>query len=62
MERTIAIDEAAYGVDHPEVATDLAALGLVLRDLGDLQAAKAALERAARIGEAMYGPDHPKWS
>jgi Tetratricopeptide repeat len=34
-------------------------LGLVLRDLGDLEGARAAEERALAIREAKLGPDHP---
>ena len=31
----------------------------MLKDLGNLQEAKAAYERALRIDEAVFGPDHP---
>ena len=34
-ERALAINEAAYGPDHPDVATRLSNLATVLRDLGD---------------------------
>ena len=34
-------------------------LGLVLRDLGDLEGARVQFERALEIGEATLGPDHP---
>src|SRR5579884_2514440 len=40
LERAIAIDEASYGPDHPEVASLVNNLGGVLQDLGDLPAAK----------------------
>ena len=33
--------------------------GTVLRDLGDLACARAALERALAIREAVYGHEHP---
>ena len=59
-ERALAIDEAAYGPNHPEVATDVNNLGFVLQDLGDLAGAKAHYERALAIDEAAYGPDHPQ--
>jgi tetratricopeptide (TPR) repeat protein len=59
-ERSVRIDEAAYGADHPEVAIDLNNLGLVLEELGDFAGAQACFERSLRIGEAAYGPDHPK--
>jgi tetratricopeptide (TPR) repeat protein len=58
-ERALRIDEAAYGPDHPEVATDVNNLGEVLRQQGDLEGARASYERALRIDEAAYGPDHP---
>jgi hypothetical protein len=47
------------GSDHPEVATARSKLGGVLRDLGDLPAARLELERALVIVEASLGPDHP---
>ncbi|MDP3229743.1 MAG: FxSxx-COOH system tetratricopeptide repeat protein, partial [Acidovorax sp.] len=58
-ERALAIDEAAYGPNHPEVAIDVNNLGSVLQDLGDLAGAKAHFERALAIDEAAYGPNHP---
>jgi tetratricopeptide (TPR) repeat protein len=59
-ERALAIDEAVYGPDHPQVAIRVNNLGLVLRDLGELAGARAAYERALAIDEAVYGPDHPQ--
>ena len=44
----LAIDEVAYGPDHPEVAIDMNNLGGVLKDLGDMSGAKAHFERALR--------------
>ncbi|MGW4944485.1 tetratricopeptide repeat protein, partial [Actinoplanes sp. NPDC004185] len=58
-ERALAIDEAAYGPDHPEVGTYLSNLALILRDLGELPDARRLTERALAIDEAAYGPDHP---
>ena len=58
-ERALAIDEAAYGPDHPDVASTRNNLGLVLQDLGDLAGARPLYERALAINEAAYGPDHP---
>jgi hypothetical protein len=55
----VAIGEAAFGPDHPEVAAWRNNLGGVLRALGDLAGARAQLERALEIGEAALGPDHP---
>ena len=59
-ERALPIGEAAYGLDHPNVAIRVNNLGDVLRELGDLPGARAAFERALQIDEAAYGPDHPK--
>jgi tetratricopeptide (TPR) repeat protein len=40
FERALAIDEAVYGPDHPDVATDLNNLALLLQDQGDYAAAR----------------------
>jgi tetratricopeptide (TPR) repeat protein len=58
-ERALAIDEAAYGPDHPTVGTRLNNLATILRDLGELPTARSMAERALAIAEAAYGPDHP---
>jgi Tfp pilus assembly protein PilF len=60
LERALAIKEAAYGPDHPEVAITLTNLGVVQQYLGELSAARTTLERALAIKEAAYGPDHPE--
>ena len=60
LERALAIDEAAYGPDHPQVATDLNNLAQILRDLGQPEAARPLQERALAIDEAAYGPGHPR--
>ncbi|WP_420455615.1 FxSxx-COOH system tetratricopeptide repeat protein [Rubrivirga sp.] len=59
FERALALDEAALGPDHPNVAAALSNLGGVLRASGDLKGAEAAYRRALAIAEAAYGPDHP---
>ena len=59
LERALAISEAAYGPDHPTVATYLSNLGNMMRDMGDLQGARQHFERALAIDEAAYGPNHP---
>jgi tetratricopeptide (TPR) repeat protein len=51
---------ARLGPDHPEVATSLSNLGLVLGDLEEFQAARDAHQRALTILEARLGPDHPR--
>jgi Tfp pilus assembly protein PilF len=59
QERSLAIEEAAYGPDHPQVAKSLGNLGVVQRLLGDLDAASATQERALAIKEAAQLPDAP---
>jgi tetratricopeptide (TPR) repeat protein len=59
LERALAITEAAYGPDHPYVATGLNNLATVLMDLGQPEAARPLQERALAIYEVAYGPDHP---
>ena len=54
QERALAIDEAAYGPDHPVVGRDLNNLATILRDLG-IVGARALQERALAISEAAYG-------
>jgi tetratricopeptide (TPR) repeat protein len=48
----------ALGAEHPEAATDINHIGLVLHDLGDLDAAAAAFERALALDEQALGHDH----
>jgi len=60
LQRALAIQEAAYGPDHPQVAITLTNLGLVQKQLGELAAARATQQRALAIFEAAYGPDHPE--
>jgi tetratricopeptide (TPR) repeat protein len=58
--QALAIDEKAFGSDHPKVAAVLNDLGLVLRDKGDYAAAEPMLRRALAIAEKTLGPDHPE--
>ncbi len=58
-ERALSITGAAYGPDHPNVAHRLNNLALILRELGQPEAARPLQERALAIDEAAYGPDHP---
>ncbi len=60
FQRTLAIAEAAFGLNHPEVATCMNNLGTVLRNLNEPTAAQDAYRRALVINEAAFGPDHPK--
>ena len=53
LERALAIDEAAYGPDHPIVGTRPNNLATILRELGDLAGARPLQERALAIAEAV---------
>jgi Flp pilus assembly protein TadD len=55
----LAIFERVLGSDHPNVATLVNNLGMVLQYLGDLAGARAAYERALRIFEEFLPPEHP---
>ena len=57
LERALAINEAAYGPEHTEVAITLTNLGNAYGALGDRKT-KELLERALAIKEAAYGPEH----
>ncbi|MGS2641800.1 FxSxx-COOH system tetratricopeptide repeat protein [Streptosporangium sp. LJ11] len=58
-QRALAIAEAAYGPDHPIVATLLGNLAVNFRALGQPGEAVLLEQRALAIAEAAYGPDHP---
>ncbi|MEV8639342.1 tetratricopeptide repeat protein, partial [Streptosporangium sp. NPDC051023] len=58
-QRALAITEAAYGPDHPDVAIRLGNLAASFSDLGRPGEAVSLFERALAIAEAAYGPDHP---
>ena len=60
FKRALKIAEAAYGPNHPDVASSVNNLGSVLRVLGDLAGARAHYQRALQITEAAYGSNHPK--
>ncbi len=59
MRRALAIDEASYGPDHPNVAIRLSNLARLLQDTNRLAEAEPLMRRALAIDEASYGPDHP---
>jgi hypothetical protein len=47
------------GAMHPETATNLDHLAIILHDQGDLDGARSLCERALTIRKAALGPDHP---
>ena len=59
MRRALAIDEASYGKDHPNVAIDLNNLAQLLQATNRLGEAEPLMRRALAIDEASYGKDHP---
>ena len=59
MRRALAIDEASFGPDHPNVAIDLNNLAQLLQATNRLAEAEPLMRRALAIDEASFGPDHP---
>jgi CHAT domain-containing protein len=59
MRRALAIDEKSAGPDHPDVATDLNNLALLLKDTNHLSEAERLIRRAVVIDEKSTGRDHP---
>ena len=59
MRRALAIDEASFGPDHPEVAADLNNLAQLLQATNRLNEAEPLMRRALEIGEKSFGPGHP---
>ena len=60
IRQALAIDEAGYGPDHPDVARDLNNLAMLLQATNRLAEAEPLMTRALAIDEASYGPDHPR--
>jgi tetratricopeptide (TPR) repeat protein len=58
-EQALALREHILGPEHPDVATTLSNLGLVVGDTGDYAKAQELHERALAIRERALGPDHP---
>jgi tetratricopeptide (TPR) repeat protein len=57
--RALAIHEKSYGPDHPNVATRLNNLALLLRATNRMSEAEPLVRRALAINENSYGPNHP---
>lgn len=56
LERALDIDEAAYGLRHPDT---VATLGLVQLEQSERPAAHATLEEALAVSEGMLRAEHP---
>jgi CHAT domain-containing protein/Tfp pilus assembly protein PilF len=59
-QRVVAIQEAALGPRHPDVAESLIELGDSCFLKGDLKRAEDVLQRALGIQQAVFGPTHPR--
>ena len=57
--RALAIREKALGPDHPDVATSLNNLALLLQKKGNYAAAEPLCRRALAIYEKALGTNHP---
>ncbi len=60
IRRALEMDEARYGKDHPEVATDLNNLAQLLKATNRLAEAEPLMQKALEIDEATFGKDHFK--
>ncbi|CAM9235730.1 unnamed protein product [Ectocarpus sp. 12 AP-2014] len=57
--RSLAVEEQAYGPDHPNVAIHLNNLAELLRNQGTYMGAEPLHVRSLAIREKTLGPDHP---
>ena len=62
IRRSLAINEAIYGPDHPSMARGLNNLASLLEATNRLAEAEPLYRRSLAIDEASYGPDHPNVS
>ncbi|MBX7211307.1 MAG: tetratricopeptide repeat protein [Verrucomicrobiaceae bacterium] len=58
--RSLALDDASFGKDHPEVAIDLNNLAELLRVTNRHAEAEPLMRRALGIDETSFGKEHPK--
>ena len=59
MKRALAIDEASYGAEHPNVARDLNNLAQLLKDTNRLAEAEPLMKRALNLSLSSLGNEHP---
>lgn len=59
IENVISIREEVLGPDHPDTATGLNELALLLSANGEFEAASPLFDRSLSIREKALGPDHP---
>jgi serine/threonine-protein kinase len=60
IERALGVREKRLGVDHPDIAESLEALGNVLAEKASYTDARPRLERAVAIREKVQGRRHPR--
>ena len=60
MKRVIKIFEKSLGGNHPDVATSINNLALLLQATNRLVEAEPLIKRALQIDEQSFGKDHPK--
>lgn len=58
IERTLEIRRRALGDEHPDLARDLAGLGLIRANTGDLTGGRRLFAQAQALREKAYGPGH----
>jgi CHAT domain-containing protein/tetratricopeptide (TPR) repeat protein len=59
LSRALALNEKAFGPEHPSVAVNLGNLALVQQALGDPARAEASFNRSIALREKLHGPNHP---
>ncbi len=59
MWRALEINKAAFGEQHPTVATRLNNLAALLRDTNRIEEAEPLMRRALEINKAAFGEQHP---
>ena len=59
IRRALAIDEAKFGEQHPNVARDLNNLAMLMQDTDRFEEAEPLMRRALAIDEAKFGKQHP---
>ncbi len=57
--RALALNEEAFGPDHPDVARHLNNLAQILQETNRLAEAEHLVRRALAINQRSFGPDHP---
>ncbi len=60
MRRSLAVDEASLGEEHPNVAIRLGNLATLLQDTNRLDEAEPLMRRSLAIDEASFGKEHQR--